>query len=189
VVGDKKMNTMNRQIPFFLLVSFLLPASGADAQKPGPTEYQVKAAFLYNFAKFVEWPPAVGALQVCIFGDDHFGGDAEAIEGKMAGGKALVIKRTRSVQDIGNCGMLFISSSESERLGGIIAAVRKADILTVGDTPGYAERGVIINFYMEHGKVRFEINREAAERSRLKISSKLFGLARIVRNTGRYTGR
>lgn len=173
---------------FLILLWGMLLATQAVAQQTGPTEYQVKAAFLYNFAKFVEWPSHSGTLQVCIIGDDPFGRDIEYIEGKTAGGKRLSVKRIGSIQGIKHCGALFISSSESERLGYIIGAVEGSHILTVGDTAGYAERGVIINLYEEQGKVRFEINREAADRSGLKLSSKLLGLAKIVQDARRGQG-
>ena len=173
------MNEMKEQL-FLLLCGMLLAAPFADAQQAGPTEYQVKAAFLYNFAKFVEWPSDSGDLQVCIIGDDPFGRNIEFVEGKTAGGKTLSVRRIRSVRDITNCRMLFISSSESRLLDDIVAAAQKSDILTVGDTAGYAQQGVVINLFMEQSKVRFEINKDAADRSGLNISSKLLGLARIV---------
>jgi hypothetical protein len=166
-----------------LLCGILLSAHSAGAQEAGPTESQIKAAFLYNFAKFIEWPDNTGMLNLCILGEDRFGKDIDAIEGKAAAGKTLTVRRIKSAQDIKQCRMLFIASPESERLSGILTAAQGLNILTVGDTAGYAEQGVIINFYTEQNKVRFEINKDAAARSGLKISSKLFSLARIVYDT------
>lgn len=161
----------------------LLAAECAGGQEAGPTEYQIKAAFLYNFAKFIEWPSEVGTLNLCILGEDYFGKDIDDIAGKTAAGKKLSVRRIKSAQEIKKCRMLFISSSEIERLDGIITVAQDLKILTVGDTEGYAQRGVIINFYKEQNKIRFEINKDAAGRSGLKISSKLFGLAKIVHDT------
>jgi len=155
-------------------------AQCVNAQEAGPTEYQIKAAFLYNFAKFVEWPADTGTLNLCILGEDRFGRDIDTIEGKKAADKSLMVMRIKSAREIKKCRILFISSWESGQLADILMTARDLKILTVGDTDGFAERGVIINFYGEQNKIRFEINRDAAERSGLKISSKLFGLARIV---------
>ncbi len=172
-----------KQVPI-LLFSLLLAVQCANAQEAGPTEHQIKAAFLYNFAKFIEWPhDDAGTLDLCILGEDHFGRDIDNIGGKTAAGKKLSVRRIKSVQEIKKCRMLFIASRENEQLEGILRSAQNLNILTVGDTDGYAERGVIINFYKEQNKIRFEINKDAAERSGLKISSKLFSLARIVQET------
>jgi hypothetical protein len=173
------MKRMMKQF-LILLFSLLLAVQCANAQEAGPTEHQVKAAFLYNFAKFIDWPADVGPLNLCILGEDRFGGDIDDIEGKSAGGKILAVKRIKSAQEIRKCRILFISSPEKDRLDSILTSAQGLNVLTVGDTEGYAERGVIINFYKEQNRIRFEINKDAAERSGLKISSKLFSLAKIV---------
>lgn len=163
-----------------LLCGVLLSASVAGAGEAGPTEYQVKAAFLYHFVKFIDWPDSSSLLKVCVIGEDPFGMDTDAIEGKTAAGKVLSVARIRSVHEMKKCQMVFISSSENERLESILTAAQGLNLLTVGDAAGYAGRGVIINFYKDQGKVRFEINRDAAGRSGLKISAKLFSISRIV---------
>lgn len=174
------MNDKMRKQFLILLCCVLLAVPCANAHEAVPNEHKVKTAFLYNFAKFIEWPADTGTLNICILGEDHFGRDIDDIEEKAAAGKVLSIRRIKAVQDIKQCHMLFISSSENERLASILAVAHGLNILTVSDTDGYAERGVIINFYEEQNKIRFEINKDAAERSGLKISSKLFSLARIV---------
>jgi hypothetical protein len=166
-----------------LLCSVLMVAQCVDAQEAGPTEYQIKTAFLYNLAKFIEWPADDGTLNLCILGEDLFGKNIDSIEGKTVAGRKLSVRRIKSAHDIKQCRMLFIASPENERLADILKALQGLNILTIGDTDGYAERGVIINFYTDQNKIRFEINRDAAERSGLKISSKLFDLARIVHDT------
>jgi len=145
-----------------LMCGLLLATQCANAQEAGPTEYQIKAAFLYNFAKFIEWPADAGSLKSVHPRRDHFGRDIDEIDGKTAAGKALSVRRIKSARDIKQCRMLFISSSENDRLAGILTTAQGLNILTVGDTDGYAERGVIINFYKEQNKIRFEINRDAA---------------------------
>lgn len=179
---------MRKQL-LILLCGMLVAAQCANAQEAGPTEYQVKAAFLYNFAKFIEWPADTGGtLNLCLLGEDNFGRDIDDIEGKTAAGKVLSVRRIKSVHEVRKCRMLFIASPENEQLDSVLAAAQGLNILTVGDTNGYAERGVVINFYKEQNKIRFEINKAAAARSGLKISSKLFGLARIVHDTRQRKG-
>lgn len=170
-----------------ILAFFLASSTALDtyAQKTKPTEYEVKAAFIYNFAKFVEWPADTSDdnMTLCILGQDPFGSALDNINGKTVCGKTLMVKHINSVQNLDNADMLFISSSEKEHLGQLIEVVGDLSILTIADTEGYAEQGVIINFYLERKKVRFEINVEAAERSGLKLSSKLLNLAKIVPGT------
>lgn len=168
-----------------LLCGLLLAAPRADAQETGPTEYQVKAAFLYGFVKFVEWPTAMSSLNLCVLGQDPFGGNLDEIDGRSAAGMVLSVSRMVSLGDLRGCGVLFVASSESERLDRILMAAQGLPILVVGDTAGFAERGVIINFYKKQNRVAFEVNKDAAGRSGLKISSKLLGLARIVQDARR----
>lgn len=169
------------------LLSCLAPA--ADAAAAG--EYQVKAAFLYNFARFVDWPSSAAggaSFVLCILGDDPFGGEINVIAGKAVGGKTLQVRRLASAAAVSSCQMLFISASESGSLGQALAAARGRPILTVGDTPGFAERGVAINLYVDQSKVRFEINLDAAKRAQLNISSQLLKLARITKDKGASNG-
>ncbi len=171
------------------LTAVIAASAVVSAQEiPPPTEYQIKAAFLYNFAKFVEWPATAlrgqGApIIVAVLGEDPFGADLEQIlDGKTAGGRQLVIRRFKGVRDLGLCHILFVSSSERERLREILRALQNSTVLTVGETEGFAGLGGIINFILEENRVRFEINIDAADRARLKISSKLLKLARIIRD-------
>ena len=144
-------------------------------------ENQVKAAFLYNFPKFVELP-ANDTLTLCIIGDDPLGDAMGTLDGQITAGKRIVVKRVNSLNEISACQILFVSSSEQNNLGSILNYTRKKQILTVGDTQDFSKKGVIVNFYIESNRVKIEINIDAAERSNLKISSKLLKLARIIRN-------
>ena len=150
-------------------------------------EYEVKAAFLYNFARFVEWPDNVspdpnGPLVIAILGRDPFGGEIDrAIEGKTVNGRRLVIKRFSSLETYEQCHILFVSSSERGNLPRILAAVRTSSVLTVSETDRFAQIGGIINFITIENRIRFEINQAAAERVGLKISYKLLSLGRVVK--------
>jgi hypothetical protein len=161
-------------------------ASSARAQSV--TEYQVKALFLFNFAKFVDWSstdPATAAtpIALCIMGENPFGDFLkQTIKGKTINGRELVIKHLMSGQSARGCQMVFISASERRRIRPILESLEGTGILTVGETGGFARLGGVINFILEDNKVHFEINVDAAQRARLKISSKLLSLAKIVRD-------
>jgi YfiR/HmsC-like len=159
----------------------LLAALPLGAQE---LEYQLKAAFLYNFVKFVEWPAEAfngekSPLSICIHGTDPFGDTLDTVvRGETVGERGLIVQRPESLSDLRDCHVLFVSRSEKARLPEILARVEGEPVLTVGDADGFLKAGGIINFVLEENKVRFAINPEAAERNRLKISSKLLRLAK-----------
>ncbi len=150
------------------------------------SEYQVKAAFIYNIAKFVDWPQGIDTktARICIIGSDPFGDNMNALQGKPIDGRLISVTNLDSSADLKSCQILFVSSSESGNLDGILRTLSGSSVLTIGDTGGYAQRGVVVNFYLESQKVRFEINIDAAKRAKLNISSQLLKLARIVRDQG-----
>lgn len=165
---------------------------------PGPTpclaapisEYQLKAAFMYNFLQFVEWPKAVfsddqAPYRIGILGDDPFGNTFDALKDKKVNDRSIEIVRLGRFQDVDpaqikRCQMLFISTSESGALSHILAVVDTSPILTVSEMPNFVESGGVIGFVMEERKVRFIINLTAAEKVGLKIRSKLLKLAKNV---------
>lgn len=166
-----------------LAVCFLGPLS-STVRAQSSSEYQVKAAFLYNFAKFVDWPAEAfagsnGKLVIGVIGDDPFGGALDqAINGKTVNGRSLVVHRLKWGQDLRSCHVLYISSSERTRLRQIVESLRGASVLTVGEMGQFNQQGGIINFILEANKVRFEINSRGADQARLRISSKLLSLAK-----------
>ncbi len=141
-------------------------AAGSFAQQVKAGEYTVKATYLYNFARFVEWPSAVaqqGPFAICVLGTDPFGETLDAtLAGEAKGGKPVVARRVSSPRDSAHCRMLFISASESNRLKDILAAVDKSGVLTVSDMPEFTRRGGMIQFVMEGKRVRFEVNLSTA---------------------------
>ncbi len=172
---------------FIVVVIFTILSSSQRilAQDSRSAEYQVKAAFIYNFAKFVEWSDESNdhVLTLCILGEGSFYAAIDTIKDKFIRGKRLYVKRVKSIQDLKDCNILFITSSEKHNLSHLIDALDGSNILTVGDTEGFAEQGVIINLYIENNRVRFKVNIEAAKRANLKISSRLLKLAKIVTST------
>jgi len=150
------------------------------------TEYQIKAAFLFNFAKFVEWPPssfsnASAPLRICVFGRDPFGDELLNItKDKTVNGRRLEVDQGVDLQVARTCHILFIASSEKAQLKRVFEILRGTDALTVGDTKGFIEQGGMINFVPENSRVQFEVNRKTAEQAGLKISSKLLSVAKLV---------
>ena len=158
----------------------------AQTESSAASEYQVKAAFLFNFAKFVEWPPnsfsdASAPLRICVFGQDPFGQELRDITNeKTVNGRKLEVSNVADLQQARKCQILFISSSEKKRTQQILAGLSGMGVLTVGDTKGFAEQGGMINFVLENDRVQFEVSRKAAEQAGLKISSKLLSVAKLV---------
>lgn len=181
---SRKRNPGFRRAFLCVLLSACL---GSQAQESAPTEYQVKAAFLYNFGRYVEWPPRArppASFTICVLGEDPFGPVLdELIKGKSIQGMKLVTRRPKQLEDAVNCQILFISSSENGRLEHILAVLHGRSVLTVGEAERFAHRGGMINFRLEGSKVRFEVNLDATEQAGLTVSSQLLKLARIIRES------
>jgi hypothetical protein len=167
-------------------------ALGAKAQaldSSDSSEYLIKAGFIYNFAKLVEWPTTAFAqpdspIVIGILGDDPFGATLDRIVAdKKINGRGFAVKRlkwSKDLKDLKDCNILFVSSSEKEHIDSVVDSVKWLPILTIGDAPGFARRGGIINFTLEENRVRFEVNVEAAKNAVLTISSRLLALAKIT---------
>jgi len=154
----------------------------ASAEVLSSREYEIKAAYLYNFVKYVDWPSSGDTITIGVLGGNPFGSALASLNGKVVKGRRLVIKELESVRDAQKCQILFVSSSEKSRLQEIFENLKSARVLTVGETEGFASDGGIINFVQEHNKVRFEINPDAAHRTGLNISSELLKLAKLVKS-------
>jgi hypothetical protein len=178
---------------FLSVVAGGLCSAPVRADSTTLTEYQVKAAFIYNFAKYVRWPEASTSetkrpFVIGVIGRDPFGQALDdAIRGQSLQGRAVSVKRFGRVEEVADCDILFVSSSEKNNLQSILDVLHEAPVLTIGDMDRFAERGGMINLTTEEARVRFEINVEAAERAGLKPGSQLLRLARIVSDSR--TGR
>lgn len=170
------------------LAWFYLFSAGTGAEPPALTEIEVKAGFVFNFAKFVEWPvnafPEAGApVVVGVLGDDAFARLLEqTLKGKSIQGRPCLVKQFQELPGVDACHLLYIGAAEKKRLPAVLAAVKGANVVTVGDLDGFARSGGVINLYREQNSLRFEINVDAAARARLKIHPKLLQLAKIVRD-------
>ena len=160
----------------------------AQAQSSKPTEYEVKAAYLYNFGRFVEWPSRTGMAQlhsfnICVVGQDHFGAAlSNTLADETIAGKSVAIKRIQGAQEATNCQILFISTSEESQLKQILTVLKGSSVLTVSDMPQFSRQGGMVQFVLDGSRVRFEINLASAERAGLTLSSELLKLAVNVRN-------
>jgi len=150
-------------------------------------EYQVKARFLCNFARYVEWPSgsfktANDPIVICVLGRNPFGGALdEAVNGKEVEGRPYLVRPLADIPPNLHCHILFVPSSERIRFRSMAASLESSGILTVGETQGFPADGGVINFRLTDSRVRFEINVEAAGREHLRISSKLLSLAQAVK--------
>lgn len=164
-----------------ILLSTFSPAAGGGV--PSATEYQVKAAFLYNFTKFVEWPgDATSGPTLCVgvLGKDPFGEAIEGLKGKMAKGRKIKVMRFRRAEEAKDCDLLFVSASEKGHLTQILKNLQNSRALTVADQEGFCEAGGMINLVPVGNKVGFEVNVAAASRSRVRMSSHLLKLANKI---------
>lgn len=156
------------------------------ADGPSLDEQKVKAAFLFNFVRFVEWPAkafddATSPIVLGVFGNEAFGGEVERlVQDKVVNGRALRVRQIRRMAEIAGCHVLFVAGADVKGAAKMVAQIDGAPILTVGDAPGFAGAGGVINFTREQNYVRFEINVSAASHAGLTLSSKLLRLARIV---------
>ena len=183
------MPVLVRRVLAFGLTWILLGGSLGTAQADqsiAPSEYQVKAAFIYKFASYVQWPAAspgnaARPFTIGILGEDPFGPSFEEIvRGQKVGQRPVRLVRFADVDDFTQCDILFISASEQLKVRRILATLRGAPVLTVADMDGFAERGGMINLTNEGKRIRFAINVAAIEHARLKAASQLLRLATIV---------
>lgn len=171
-----------RAIAFALAIASCLVSGNAQGQVLN--EYEAKAGYLFNFVKFVEWPHSAfpddaSPLVVGVVGNDKTSAEIDTINGKIANGRRLVVKRFADFKALTSCHIVFVLSSEKERIRQTLAAAGSA--LTVGEIDGFAHRGGIINFTFSGNKLQLEINQASADRAGLKISAKLLSLARVIR--------
>jgi hypothetical protein len=164
------------------------PVSLAAAAAPRSSEYTLKAAFLFNFTKFVDWPADTFAdekspFNLCVLGgDDPFGGSLdEVVANETVNGRPIAVRRAAREADLRGCQMVFLSRAQRDRQPEVLAGLRGSPVLTVGETDRFLADGGLIRFFLEANRlVRFEVNLPAVERTPLKISSKLLRLAKVV---------
>jgi hypothetical protein len=175
--------TRQTAIALLCIVCIVLTVRIAPSEDRIVREYDLKAAFIYNIVKFVDWPEISlndSELRIGILGTDPFGTSIDALKGKMVGKRRIIVQRSHNLQALKRCDVLFISRSEAGQVEWIARNASSRNILTIGDTTGFANRGIIVNFFLEQKKLRFEINAEAARRAGLAISSQVLRLGRLL---------
>lgn len=177
-----------------VICGFASPALLVWGQSGVTTGYEVKTAFLFNFAKFIDWPASDFATSqspftICVLGQDPFGNLLDdTLNGKIIGVRPLAVRRLKDKAEARRCQIVFVSSSESVHLAEIFVSLQKANVLLVGEMNGFAALGGTIEFTTEENHVRFTINIDAADRSGLKFSSKLLAVGKIVHDEGHSKG-
>lgn len=166
-----------------------LAANAGYAQQTRPTESQVKAAYLFNFSKFVRWPalpPHHDTLEICVLGKNPFVTVLEAtVKGEAIDGKPVTAKTITTIQEEAGCYVLFVSVSEESRLPAILSAAKRSCTLTVSDIPHFVDRGGMIEFLNQEDRIRFEVNVNPINEAGLTVSSELLKVAsKVVRKSG-----
>lgn len=170
-----------------IVLCLTVSASAAADRTALPSEYQVKAAILFNIAKFVEWPEGTfhspsAPIIIGILGEDPFGSTMEAAKDRTVSGRKIQMRYFASVEDVIQCHILFVSRSEKGKLTSILNKFRDTTLLLVGDTEEFAQKGGMINLSMQNESVNIEINVDALNHAGIKVNSRLLNMARIVRS-------
>jgi hypothetical protein len=167
-----------------VLLLLLLCLPGPVASETSVSEYSLKAAFIYNFSKFVEWPDSAfrGKKEFCIatLGRSPLDRELAALSGKSVQGHPIVFRKLSSLDDVAQCQVLFISRSELNRLEGVLDALRDAPVLTIAESEDFCKRGGMLSLEKENSKIVFDVNYRETQRSRLKPNSQLLKLARKI---------
>ena len=169
-------------LALFLLAAWLPPAVPSAAD-PAEEADLLKAAFVYNFAKYVHWPHNPEALDLCLVGEDGVFSSLHRLQGESVRGTPVAIRPLDTGADTADCDLLFVGESEKNQLEHHLDPLDGRPILTISDIPRFAERGGVISLFWENKKIRFAVNLQAARAAGLRISSRLLNLARIVDGT------
>ncbi|MGC8926294.1 MAG: YfiR family protein [Myxococcota bacterium] len=156
-----------------------------DSIASPPTEYQVKAALIYNFLRFVDLKEdrvVNNEIHLCSFEKNPLNNEVKKLDEKSIGDRKILFSEVHSDSEIHSCSVLLVDKRDTESLKRIIEVAYREGILLIGDTDGYGELGVVINMFIKDEKVRFEINLEAANKSDVKVSSRLLSVAKIIKN-------
>jgi uncharacterized protein DUF4154 len=178
---EKHLSLIYRRRLFFILAFFFPLALSAQ---PSGTEYQIKAAYLLNFGKFVKWPssPSGNSFSICVLGSDPFGTILDStVRDEKIDAKQVVARRIANVSEATGCQVVFISRLEQGELRKSLPRLTKAGVLTVSDMPGFLDRGGMIQFTLAGNRIRFEVNLDAAQDAELTLSSELLKVASAVR--------
>ena len=173
------------RIAAVLLAALLLPVPPSAGAAAGASDAAIKAAFLFNFVKFTEWPALTAGTPIvaCIAGGDDIAAElSRIVKTETAGEHAIAVREPRDSAYWQECQILFVGSGEQRAFTAAVASIRTQPVLTVSDQKDFSRGGGIIELYIEQGRLRFAINLDAAERAKLRLSARLLGLAKVVRD-------
>lgn len=175
-----------RSWPMLLGAGLLVTLGNQRVCSQAISEDQVKAAYLYNFAKFVEWPEesfvdASAPIHLCVLNDPSIGSElSQIVKDKHVTGRSVVVVPIQNGEQGRGCQILFINSAQSSQVEHIIKVLQGASVLTVGENTGFVEQGGIVNFVIQNDQVHFQVNHRAATQSRLRMSARLLSVAKLV---------
>ncbi len=179
---------LGRWLTCLLLLHSLIAAPAQAEPETKPTQYEVEAAYLFDFGKFVAWPSAAQSdapFLICVLGQDPFGPVLDrTVAGESLRGRPVQDKRITRPQDATGCSILYISSSESGRLSKILSTIQEAPVLTVSDIPDFVQQGGMVQFVLRDGRVRFEVNLAPTQSNGLSMSSELLKVSVEVHRAG-----
>lgn len=182
---SKAGGKIGRQVVLIILCLTMLGVRYAYAEPLSGLEYRVKAGFIYNFAKFVEWPPKVfennNTIVLCFASNYPFSDVLFGLHNKIVSGKKIEVRKYEGDNDIEGCNIFFFGTTDKVFIQQRLIYLKNRNILTVGEIEGFAQMGGIINFFMEQKRLRFEVNVDAARKARLKLSSQILMSAEIVK--------
>ncbi|WP_158045352.1 YfiR family protein [Skermanella pratensis] len=182
-----RRSVLNLTLEAVAILALLLSTGGLVPRvSAAPSEYEVKAAFLYNFAKFTDWPSAQKAglepFTICILGEDPFGTALDMLQGKPVDGRPVAIRRMMKPEDLKWCRIMFVGRPYADGMERLAGYLQGQPVLTVGDNPGFVRSGGMIGFVPDDGRIRFEIDPDRISPTGLTVSSQLLNLAVIVRS-------
>ena len=165
-----------------ILALNLLAVMPATSLADNISEYTIKAAFIYNFARFTEWPDQSDELKVCIYGEDPFGSSIDKLNGEQIKDRTIKVIRTRSIEDVKSCHIAFLNIIPPERrlFARALRDIEGTSVLTISDAEGVIDFGVMIGLKIDNDKVAFDVNHTVAKASNIGISAKLLRLAKVV---------
>jgi hypothetical protein len=178
-----------RFLPAFLLALALSFSAGSLLAQTVAKEYRIKAAYLFNFSQYVEWPADAfkdsnDPLTYCTIGDDPFQGMLdESLNAKFAGTRPLRVQHLRPSENFQGCQILFIGTNEKKHIAEVVETLKQLPVLVVGESSHFIQQGGTIGFLSENNTVRFEVNLDAAQRARLNVSATLLSVAQTVIST------
>ena len=174
----------------YKLIRYILLLTVAGVALHAPTssyadnvpEYKIKAAFIYNFARFTQWPDDNDEIKICIYGKDPFGSNIDSLNGKISNGRKITIERTQLIEDVRSCHIVYLNIIPPERhlYERALKAINGSNVLTVSDASNVVDFGVMIGMTITNNKVAFDVNHAATKASDLVISAKLLRLAREI---------